>query len=608
MRFVWAVAAFFLAAVLIGAGIAQRTVFVGPETEQTAITTPEDLPYTLIDGEVLNRLPGAQTLTARSDGTIFAAYGRTADMKAWLADTSYNGVEMDAGEVTAEVVEPAPVEVTSEPAAPSEDEAATEPAPRSPIGSDLWLDEYQQDDELIQPLQLPDEMSLLLATDGVEPAPSDVTITWPLSNATPWAGPLIAAGGAFLALGVFLYILAIRHVRRSRGPRRKGPPPLEATQPISVSAADERGVISAGTPARALGRRRRSVAIIPVVAVSALLVSGCSPESWPQLSASPTPSATPTVIPDAQQAPAVTEAQAERILVRVSESVAAADEAKDPALAAERLDGPVLAERATNYTLRNAIADRAAPSPIPAAPLKIVLPQAFDGWPRTFMSVVEDDTDATVPPTIMMLTQQDAWSEYKVSYLGNMEASVVLPDLAPAWLGATQVQPNSSFLTMAPDQVAAAYADILNNGESSEYYDAFESDGDQFRLNVAANRVERTAAFNETASTTATTGNLAFAASAGSFDPTALATLESGAILAVSVSETDTVTPTTADAVIKFENNQTVRALTGVEESATGVTTTFSDQLFFYVPAQGSGEKIQLLGYGSNLLEAKVIS
>lgn len=604
MRFVWAVAAFFLAAVLIGAGIAQRTIFVGPETEESAISTSDDLAYTLIDGDVLNRLPGAQTLTVTGDGTIFAAYGRTADMRAWLADTEYNGVELDAGEVTTEVVDAVPEAVPAEPAAPSDDAATTEPAPRSPIGSDLWLDEFQQDDELIQPLQLPAEMSLLIASDGVEPAPSEISVSWALSNATPWAGPLIAAGSAFLALGVFLYVLAIRHVRRSRGPRRKGPPPLEATQPISVGAAAEHGVISAGPRAKALGRKRRTFAIVPVVAVSALLFSGCSPESWPQMSATPTPSATPTVIPDAQQAPAVTEAQAERILVRVSESVAAADEAKDPALAADRLEGPVLAERATNYTLRNAIADYKAPVAIPASPIEIVLPQAFDGWPRTFMAVVEDASDTTVPPTIMTLTQQDAWSEYRVSYLANLEAAVVMPDLAPAWLGATQVQPNSSFLTMAPDQIAAAYSDILNNGEDSEFFAAFDTGGDRFREQVTANRQSRLDTFNQTGATTA---SLTFEATPGTFSPTALATLESGAIVAVSVNEIDTVLPTNEDAEIKLTDNRTVKALTGVEASKTGVSTTFSDQLFFYVPAQGSSEKIQLLGYNSNLLEAKVL-
>jgi len=75
VRFVWAVAAFVLAAVMIGAGIAQRTVFQGPKSETVAISVSEDAPYLLIDGAVLNKLPGAQTLRAQGEGEIFAAYG-----------------------------------------------------------------------------------------------------------------------------------------------------------------------------------------------------------------------------------------------------------------------------------------------------------------------------------------------------------------------------------------------------------------------------------------------------------------------------------------------------------------------------------------------------
>ncbi|MBN9181898.1 MAG: glycosyl transferase, partial [Microbacterium sp.] len=92
MRFVWAVAAFVLAALMIATGIAQRTVFQGPKSETATIKTTQSEPYTLIDGAVLNKLPGAQTLRAHGDGTIFVSYGRTADMTAWLADTTYNHV------------------------------------------------------------------------------------------------------------------------------------------------------------------------------------------------------------------------------------------------------------------------------------------------------------------------------------------------------------------------------------------------------------------------------------------------------------------------------------------------------------------------------------
>lgn len=618
MRFVWAVAAFVLAAVMIGAGIAQRTVFQGPKTQTTAISVEGDAPYTLLDGAVLNTMPGTQTIRVTGDGAIFMAYGRTADLEAWLSDASYNDVSLDDdGDITTALV-PAPTADAEADA--TGDESSTEgseskdvkgegdeadaPEGRNPAGSDLWLDEYQQEDLLVEPLDLPDGMSIILATDGKAPAPSGITVSWPITNTTPWAGPLIVGGGILMAVGILLYILGIRHVRRSRGPRRKGLP-LPVTEPIDLAiAGEDKGVISSGAPTRrALAGGRRALIVMPAVAVSALLFTGCTSDAWPDLAGTPTPTPTESVIvPEGQQAPAVTQAQAERIIARISETVADADENKDLELAATRLDGALLAGRATNYKLRAAIEDYAAPAAIPTKPVFPLLPQQMDEWPRTVMAVVNDEESKTA--SIMMMTQQDAWSPYKLSYLSNLEAETLLPDLAPAYIGATGVAPDSPFLLMQPDQIADAYADILNKGEDSEFYDMFEAEGDQFRAGVAADRKKRLEDFNATGAETA---SLTFSADGGATAPLALATLESGAIVAVSVDETDTAKPTNPDALIKVGDNREAQALTGVDQSAKGFTTTFGDQLFFYVPSQGSAEKIRLLGYSSNVLDAKVI-
>ena len=117
-----------------------------------------------------------------------------------------------------------------------------------------------------------------------------------------------------MAIGIILYILGIRHVRRSRGPRRKGLP-LPVTEPIDLAVeGEDKGVISASKPTRrALSGGRRSLVVIPAVAVSALLFTGCSADAWPELAGTPTPTPTASVIvSEGQQAPAVTEAQAER--------------------------------------------------------------------------------------------------------------------------------------------------------------------------------------------------------------------------------------------------------------------------------------------------------
>lgn len=610
MRFVWAVAAFVLAALLIGAGIAQRTVFYGPSTQSAEIPAADGTAYTMVDGAVLTSLPGTQTLRVSSSDGVFVAYGRTADMRAWLSDQTYNEVSTgEDGVLNAAVVEPevAPTDAPADTAAgEGEGDAATAPestANRNPAGSDLWLAEYSDDRAVSVPLQLPDSMSVLIASDGTKAAPAEASITWNIAQTTPWAGPLMLLGGVALVAGIVLYILAIRHDRRSRGPRRKAPPPLPETQPIDLAVEPGvKGVISA-TPSRRSSRR--PFLAIPLAVIGALVFTGCSPDAWPDLAPTPTSSQTAAIVDSAdQQAPAVTEAQAQTILQRISTTVASADEARDANLAATRLDGAALAERNTNYVLRGALADEAALPPIPAEPTQIILPQAFDEWPRTVMAVVQKEGAQGPVSTIMFLTQADQWADYKLSYIGDLLGSVEMPDLAPAYIGASQVPPDSSFLTVAPDKLAEAYADVLNNGKDSASIGLFDEQTDLFSQNVAKNRQERRDKFNETG---ASTGTIEFAAQAGSQQPLALATLESGAIVAVSVNEVDTVTPNSGDVVIKLTDNPTAQALTGVSESATGVSSTFADQLFFYVPAQGSSEKIRLLGYTSNILEAKVL-
>ena len=600
VRFVWAVVAFFLAAVMIGAGIAQRTVFQGPSESSQTVQTAGETAYTVIDGAVLGRLPGAQTLQIQGDGAIFASYGRSDDVRAWLSDTEYTAVTLDGeGEIRTAVVEP-----TAEAAAAEEGAAA-----RNPVGSDLWLDEFQQEGSLATTLQLPNTMSVLVASDGAAPAPSTLTFTWPVDDSTPWAGPLIVGGSLALLAGIVLYVLGIRHVRRSRRPRRKGLP-LPVTEPIStVDAQSAKGVISS-RPRRRLPARgasdaaRRTAVAVPAIALSVALLAGCSADAWPQLAATETPSPTPTVIvPEGQFPPAVTEEQAKRIVARISATVAEADAAMDPAIAEARLSGPALDERKTNYTLRAALPDRAALPALPADPVQIVLPQTISGWPRSVMTVVESQDAATPTTTIMMMTQDDPWSEYRASYVGNLEASTNLPELAAPYVGATQVPPDSSFLVLPPDQVAEAYADLINRGQDSPFWSAFDTEGDLLLPAIAENKRARTEEFAQTASGT---GELTFAASAGTADPIALATLDTGAIVAVNVLESDTAKSTNEDAVIKLDNNPAVKALTGVDQSATGFTTTYTDQIFFYVPSQGSDERIRLLGYRSSLLEAKV--
>lgn len=607
MRFVWAVVAFVLAAGLIGLGLAQRTVWLGPDERTISIDVEEQTPFVLLEDDVFTALPEALdgesgTLDVSGDGALFASYARAHDMEAWLSDQTYTRVSATEDATEGTVLD---VETVEPSVAPAEGE---EPAVRNPAGSDLWLEEFAGEGTLQERFRFPEgsDMTVLLATDGAAPAPSEITLTWPIDNSTPSAPWLMAGGAVMLLLGLFLYISGILHSRRSRGPRRKGLP-VPKTEPIdlakdgdAIEGATEKGVISSGTPKRrAIGPRRRSLLAVPALGLSVALLAGCTGEAFPQ----PTPTPTETVVaPENQQSPALTDAQAARIVADVSATVAAADEAADEQAAAERLDGLALQMRSVNYRIREQFGDYPSLPAIPASPIEILLPQAFDEWPRTALVVVSDEADAAVPPTILTMTQADPWAKYRVSYAASLEPAAEIPGLAPSYQGSALVPPGSSFLQMAPGQVAAAYADVLGHGDESVYADAFQAEGDTFRSEVRRVRDETAAKF--TAEDVA--GEISFGQNAAESAPIALATLHNGAIVAVGVTRFEKVTATNELGVVRNNGDPALEALTGETETAGSFVRTDTSPLFFYVPAQGSDEKIRLLGWSSAVTDGAI--
>ncbi|WP_336645422.1 glycosyl transferase [Microbacterium sp. USHLN186] len=626
MRFVWAVVAFVLATVLIGAGIAQRTVFMGPSEERMELSVDDPQPYVVVDAEVLNALPGLQTLLVRGEGEIFVAYGRSADVKAWLSDTAYTDVTLGKNDKPKRTTVSAQQPPT----------AGGETSGRNPAGSDLWLDSFTDEDTLVTKMQLTPGHSVLIARDGAAPAPSEIFVSWALDTRTPLAGPLMAAGALLLLTGVVLYILAIRHQRRGRGPLRKGPAPLPETEPIAIAPAPVREAVEPSPPREAIesdsdepapaadpapprprdaenGRtertavRRRLALGVPALALTAILATGCSAESWPDFSAeTPTPTPTPTVVtPEGQKPPVVTEKQGQRIVTQVRETLAKADADLDIDLAQTRLAGLALDGRKTEYTLRDKIADRTGALTAPQDRVKILLPEATDSWPRTVLALTVSEKDDTVPPVLLMMTQADPWSNYRITQMADMPASAEFPDVAPAWLGTTRVPEESPFLALAPAQLAEAFSSYVDEADKSEFAGRFNETAEKLAASI---RESRNAIVTGLAEKKADkTSKVTFDMAPTDAAPLSLATLGSGAVVAVSVTDTETIKPTTGDAVIRIGDNAEASALTGVKESGKGFTTTYGIQLFFSIPAQGSDDQIRLLAYHQDLLSVKVI-
>ncbi|OUE24828.1 hypothetical protein [Clavibacter michiganensis] len=619
MRFVLAIATFVVAALMIGLGIAQHTFLAGPDRITASTSSAGDAAYTVISGETLNAHPGLQDTVARGDGEVFAAYGPTTDVEAWVGTSPYTRVAMDdQGGLTSQVVEPEAATPTPAPT-PSADSSgsdasgtAAEAAPTvtDPRGSDLWLSEQTGQGEVSLSTRLPDDVSLILATDGQAAAPADIELSWPSEGESPWVVPLVVGGIALLVLGLVLYLLALRHLRRSRGPRRNLPPRGGPRVP-RIGPAARRAALTAGSgtaPAQPRGRGRRSRIALPVLVVTGLALSGCTVQGAPAdlaagagsagSTATPTPSSSLDAAREAEDAdpPVVTQDQAERIVSRVSEVATAADQALDAEQLTSRFAGPALQERTSDYQVRKAKPDIAAVPAIPAGDLQLTLPQATVAWPRTIAAVVKDP-DADDAPTLSLTLVQDSPREnYHVLYAMPISTTAALPDVAPAAIGAARLAPDVKLLAVQPDQLSAAYADLLDKGDQSQYADLFDATDDGVRAQDAKRKVDFPASIGET-------GTVEFSATANPATPVAMSTVESGALVSVTVDLGIVAKPTAEGA--KVNANPEVQAITGLTDSAKGFDTVRTAQMLMYVPPVNSGEKIRLYASSTHITSAK---
>ena len=609
MRFVFAIIAFVVATALIGVGVAQRTFLLPPGSVSAATAGATDEAYVLLDSDTLRAHPGSQTVSLTGDSSVFIAYGRDADVEAWLNGSSYAQLEVDAdsGELTEAIVaaDPAGAENVASGSA-------------DPAGSDLWLEQYTGDKSLTRTINVPAGYSAIIASNGTDAAPSSITVSWPIDNSTPWAVPLLLAGAFVLLIGLALLLWGLWHMRRQQGPRRKPPTgtPRRRFSPARTNA------IESGMSKRRKAITRSMTAIVPVLLIAALgagtpltasastvtptprptptVDSDTDPTSEPSNMQTETPTPTPTSTEPATEAvlPAVTEQQVKTIIERVIAVESAANAAFDSTALDARFTGPALELRKASYAIHAALPEYVLPTAIPSGSASVVLPQASTVWPKTVFTIVENE-DKTVAPLAVTLVQESARANYKVEYAISLEPDTTLPPVSAASVGASRLAPDSKLLSMTPDAVEEAYADILAQGSASPSYDLIDTEGDTLLTSVGSDyKAAKKAKIEETG-----TATIEFSKVPAISDGIALATNDSGAILSFNLRESEVVKPTQTGATITPEG--AVKALSGLDATGKGVESTYDYQLLFYIPSAGETGKPTLLGFTQGLVQAK---
>jgi len=583
VRFIVSVILFGVAAVMVGAGILTHTVFSSPASYTQSVTIANPAPITVIDSTSLNEISSTQTISVigGAEGTIYVegpdattiaesatsdrivmAWGRQGDVLAYIGNVPYQSVKANGieGELTVKNF------------------AGPETATPDPMGSDLWVEQFEGKKTLSQDVTTPKGNLILIATDGALPAPKAITITWKMDVDRSVPTTLFYGGlGIALVGGIFYYLGWLANRRKHR--HRQGRMPKAPRPPKWRPSRQQR------EPRRRGGRR--ALPFIAWALTVPVMLAGCS--VFPSISPEPLP-----VVKASPRGVAVTAAQFDRILGEVVATLATADEQRAENIAATRLDGAALRFRLAQYKVLAQNEDLAELFAIPAGKVRLLLPQKTITWPRSVFAVIDDAKGSDAPSVAVVMTQNSPRENYKVSYTIALEPGAKIPSVSSPEAGAAVLYGETELLSVTPAQAVEHYGDLLMFGKKSEFANDFDSDSLQTQIG-AASKAKRVEELGQTAKFT-------WKDSITDDVPLVFATAESGALMMVTLEEKEIVTPAVPGAAITTTG--AVKALSTITSSMTGLEADYQYQLLFYVPSLGSTEKIRLLGYSYALTAA----
>lgn len=179
----------------------------------------------------------------------------------------------------------------------------------------------------------------------------------------------------------------------------------------------------------------------------------------------------------AESLPALDEPRIDRILTDLDESITEADEAGDTEPLQARMADPALRIRAAEYALAAATEggeNAYTPRTLIASP-QVEIVSVSQDWPRTLMIVTEIPDGANVP-LLLSLEQETPRSDYQLNHWVRLLPGVEMPLTAVPASGSAQVADDADGYLVTPTAAIEQYADLLTNGDDSDYADTFAED------------------------------------------------------------------------------------------------------------------------------------
>lgn len=564
MRFLIAAALFIVSVFMLLFGVADRTIWAPPANFSESLELSSGKPLAIISNETLLKHPGKPVVRVAGAKPAFIATAREADVRAWIGVSEFEeiGFEEKGKQL-------------------SEKPTSGAKNLENPAGADIWRAEIKGESAAQLEVSRADEGAVLIASDGIKPIPNQVTIVWPIAHDLTRSNIFLLAGSLLLIGAFIMNFLAYRHMRKSRGPRRRTPaPPKPPRYKVKRNKAN--------APVRGRRSVRRAFVAVPVVITILTGTAGCSNTVSP--SPSPSPSISAIDVPPV----ALTNSQVEKILTDVEKVAAGADLVSDKKALVSRFTGPALAQRTANYVLRTRSASVAPLPRIVASPISFSLPAATDTWPRTLMVVTDEKGDEALPQ-MLVFEQANPRAKYMLWYCIRLMPGAKIPEVPSSESGAIPVDTKSLFLKLAPEDIAAAYGDVLNRGASSLSFGLFDTANDEFYKQVSESQKSQVANLK--------TGTIKFTHTLGNKNVISLSTSKAGALVAVYMTDTYVIKPKKRGSAVAVSGQEKV--LLGADGSTRGVRSIYGDMMLFYVPALSDPAGIRLLGVTQGLVSVR---
>jgi len=574
MRFVIATVLLITSMVSFGLGLLFQGPFEASAQQSIEYEVKGPDSYLLIPHETLAKHDGKVYVQASGIKNIFYADAREKDIQYWIGRSDFVRLGIN----------------------PANGEGFTSPirmggTNANPEDSDMWRNQTSVKSNLLTQVSMFEDTAVLLAGDGFSRAPQSIAIIWKIDQPVNWPWVLFGLGFLFLIAALMINYLGFRNVRKLRGPRRR--------IPRAPSGPKYRKRVRSDLPRRGRrvsGRGNSKFALAPIALITIGLLGGCTTTQ----SAAPTEEA--TKYPQVQVV--ITDNQLQRIVGDLATKVKSADTAKDANELQKRVSGPALEIRKVNYLLQGKSKKIKPLREIVANPITVALPMQIPTeetqWqPRTLMLVTKSP-NAKIGPQLMVLQQASPRENYKLWYLIDLLPGNAFPKVAAQDTGALTVAADNAFLATKLSSLPYKYGNILNKGADSKYARYFNLSSDGFYKARFDDQSEQAKTLKKVKAT------IQFVHKLGDLNIIGMLTLKSGGLIAVSMTDTSVIKPTTRGSAVSVTESEQ-KLLLNAPGSMTGLKISYENMLLFYVPISGSNEKIRLLGASQGILSVKAL-